>query len=155
MFRLAMELSYFGQQGLTQSADDFLSELGLGRAHYRVMFLLEKHPGLTTSDLLRLLEIRPQSLAKTMNDLIGKNLVEQKNDLMDRRRREHRLTGKGVGIEAEVFRIQTGRLDEAFASVEAGAPPGYLQMLYALASPATRSRLKDELHDAREALTRR
>ena len=43
-----------------------LEELGLGRAHHRALHFIGRNPGITVSDLLGILRITKQSLARVL-----------------------------------------------------------------------------------------
>src|SRR5580692_7932334 len=68
--RLAQDLLFFAYRDFTNAADIILEELGLGRAHHRAMHFIGRHPGITVSDLLAILRITKQSLARVLSDLV-------------------------------------------------------------------------------------
>ena len=45
-----------------------LDELGLGRAHHRALHFIGRNPGIPVSDLLGILRITKQSLARVLSD---------------------------------------------------------------------------------------
>ena len=77
--RLAQDLLFFAYRDFTNAADVILEELGLGRAHHRALHFIGRNPGITVSELLAILRITKQSLARVLGAL-----VEQ---AMSRRRR--------------------------------------------------------------------
>ena len=66
--RLAQDLLFFAYRDFTGAADVILEELGLGRAHHRAMHFIGRSPGITVGDLLGLLRITKQSLARVLTD---------------------------------------------------------------------------------------
>ena len=55
--RRGIELMFFAYRDFTGEADDVLAELGLGRAHHRVIYFVGRQPNMTVSDLLTILKI--------------------------------------------------------------------------------------------------
>ena len=72
--RLAQDLLFFAYRDFTNAADVALDELGLGRAHHRALFFIGRNPGITVSDLLAILRITKQSLARVLNALVDAGL---------------------------------------------------------------------------------
>src|SRR5271154_7611733 len=93
--RLAQDLLFFAYRDFTNAADVILEELGLGRAHHRAMHFIGRHPGITVSELLSILRITKQSLARVLTELNDRGYVSQTPGLGDRRQRLLRLTNQG------------------------------------------------------------
>src|SRR5689334_5579971 len=70
--RLAQDLLFFAYRDFTNAADRILEELGLGRAHHRALHFIGRNPGLNVSDLLGILRITKQSLARVLSALMDK-----------------------------------------------------------------------------------
>src|SRR6266700_2080020 len=119
--RLAQDLLFFAYRDFTHAADVILEELGLGRAHHRAMHFIGRHPGITVSELLSILRITKQSLARALNEVIDRGYVAQTPGLGDRRQRLLRLTGAGEALERRLFGAQKARLAEAFHAAGADA----------------------------------
>ena len=49
--RLAQDLLFFGYRDFTAGADAILAELGMGRAHHRVLHFVGRRPGISVGDL--------------------------------------------------------------------------------------------------------
>src|SRR5579863_7897309 len=64
--RAAQDLLFFAYRDFTNAADVILDELGLGRAHHRVLHFVGRSPGMTVSDLLSILRITKQSLSRVL-----------------------------------------------------------------------------------------
>ena len=69
----------------------------MGRAHHRVLHFVNRHPGLRVADLLEILKITKQSLARVLKQLVDEGWIAQKTGEEDRRERLLRVTDKGAG----------------------------------------------------------
>ena len=72
-----------------------LEEYGFGRAHHRVLHFVHRNPGLSVADLLDILKITKQSLARVLKQLIDKGFIMQRAGNDDRRERRLFVTAKG------------------------------------------------------------
>ena len=75
--RLAQDLLFFGYRDFTAGADEILAELGMGRAHHRVLHFVGRRPGITVGDLLGILAITKQSLGRVLQPLVEDGYVTQ------------------------------------------------------------------------------
>ena len=75
--RLAQDLLFFAYRDFTNAADVILTELGLGRAHHRALHFIGRNPGITVSELLAILRITKQSLARVLGALVDQGYVAQ------------------------------------------------------------------------------
>lgn len=130
--RRGVELLYFGYTRLTRSIDQGLTEHGLGRAHHRALYFIARQPGLTISDLLRILAITKQSLSRVLNDLIEHGLIEMQPGTQDRRQKLLRLTEKGVAFEAGLFESLRAGLSSAYAAAGQESVTGFWRVLEGL-----------------------
>jgi len=117
--REGLEMLLLAAKTLADDAERDLAREGMGQAHLRALFLIGRHPGLTVSDLLSLLGVTKQSLARVLADLIAERHVAQTPGTVDRRRRHLYLTESGQILEARLTGRQRARLGQAFA---AGGP---------------------------------
>src|SRR3712207_9365246 len=60
--RLAQDLLFFGYRDFTAGADAMLAELGLGRAHHRVLHFVRPRPGISVGELLRIPGVTQQAV---------------------------------------------------------------------------------------------
>src|SRR4030081_3088767 len=90
-----IELLFFAYRDFTREADAVLAEYGLGRAHHRVLHFVDRHPGLRVADLLEILKITKQSLARVLKQLVEQGWIVQKAGERDRRQRLLHATEKG------------------------------------------------------------
>ena len=68
--RAAQDLLFFAYRDFTNAADVILEELGLGRAHHRALHFIGRNAGMSVGELLGILRITKQSLARVLNALI-------------------------------------------------------------------------------------
>ena len=74
-----------------------LAEFGLGRAHHRVLHFVNRHPGLRVADLLEILKITKQSLARVLKQLVDEGWIAQQAGVEDRRERLLHVDREGRG----------------------------------------------------------
>ena len=100
--RKSIELLFFAYRDFTKEADEILSQLGLGRAHHRVIYFVGRKPGMTVSELLSILKITKQSLSRVLSHLLEEEYITQRPGERDKRQRLLSLTPKGVELEARL-----------------------------------------------------
>ena len=66
-----VELLFFAYRDFTGDPDEILAEFQFGRAHHRVLHFVEHYPGLRVADLLDILKITKQSLARVLRQLVA------------------------------------------------------------------------------------
>src|SRR5262245_3535699 len=93
-----IELFFFAGRDFAKALDGRLAGLGLGRAHYRALHFVARHPGLPVSDLIGILGITKQSLSRVVKNLTDEGYLVQAQGARDRRQRLLRLTQKGVAV---------------------------------------------------------
>jgi DNA-binding MarR family transcriptional regulator len=137
--RLAQDLLFFAYRDFTNAADVILEELGLGRAHHRAMHFIGRHPGITVSELLAILRITKQSLARVLSELIDRGYVAQSPGVGDRRQRLLHLTGAGEALERRLFERQQARLAEAFHAAGPDALAGFREVMRGIMDESARA----------------
>jgi DNA-binding MarR family transcriptional regulator len=137
--RLAQDLLFFAYRDFTGAADVILEELGLGRAHHRSLHFIGRNPGMTVGDLLGILRITKQSLARVLNELVTRGYVAQATGRTDRRQRLLTLTPQGVALERRLFERQRERLAAAYREAGGPAVEGFRQVMRAIMDPAARA----------------
>ncbi len=130
--RRGVELLYFGYSHLTRVIDSDLASKGLGRAHHRALYFIARQPGLTVSELLKLLAITKQSLGRVINELIARDLVATNPGKTDRRQKLLTLTIAGRALEAELFDALRQRLGAAYGKAGQSAVTGFWHVLEGL-----------------------
>lgn len=139
--RRGIELLHFGQSHLLRSLDAVLVPAGLGRAHQRALYFIARQPGVSVSELLRLLAITKQSLGRVVNDLTERALIETRQGAEDRRQRLIRLTPAGRALEAELFQRLSSALGSAYAAAGQEAVGGFWAVLEGLVPAVERARI--------------
>ena len=127
--RLAQDLLFFAYRDFTNAADVILEELDLGRAHHRALHYIGRNPGITVSDLLTILRITKQSLARVLSVLVQEGYVAQTPGREDRRQRLLALTPKGHALERRAFEQQRNRLAAAYREAGPAAVDGFRRVL--------------------------
>ena len=114
-----IELLFFAYRDFTGDADALLLEYGFGRAHHRVLHFANRKPGLNVAELLDILKITKQSLARVLKELIDTGYVFQVHGATDRRQRELHLSKKGRELTQSLTDLQTARISRALQEVGA------------------------------------
>lgn len=142
--REGMELLFFAYRDFVEEADQVLNRSGLGRAHHRALYFIGRHPGISVSELLKLLRVTKQSLSRVLGDLASQNFITQAPGLRDRRRRLLTLTPKGIEIEREVTERQRALLARAYRQAGAEAVSGFRKVLTGLIGGDERRRFASD-----------
>jgi DNA-binding MarR family transcriptional regulator len=114
-----MGLFFFAYRDFVGDADALLEKQGFGRAHHRVLYFVNLRPGMPVADLLGILKITKQSLARVLRQLIDNDYIEQRTGDADRRQRLLYATDKGRKFFEVLSATQTSRIDAAIASLPA------------------------------------
>jgi len=110
-----MELFYFSYRDFTTDGDEVLEKIGYGRAHHRVLHFVHHYPGLRVADLLNILKITKQSLARVLKQLVDEDYISQKPGPKDRRERLLYTTAKGQELFDQLAEPQIERFINALA----------------------------------------
>jgi DNA-binding MarR family transcriptional regulator len=106
-------LFFFAYRDFTADADRLLKEIGFGRAHHRVLFFVSRKPGMTVAELLQILGITKQSLARVLRQMVSKGYIIQKPGNSDRRQRLLYPTATGREFVLVLSRMQSKRIAQA------------------------------------------
>jgi len=120
-------------------ADALLDRQGFGRAHHRVLYFVNLKPGMPVADLLDILKITKQSLARVLRQLIDNGYIEQKTGHSDRRQRLLHATDKGKQFFATLSATQASRITTAIAALPPGSRRVVTQFLVGMVDPADRT----------------
>jgi DNA-binding MarR family transcriptional regulator len=138
--RQAIELLFFAYRDFTGDADAVLARYGFGRAHHRVIYFVGRRPGITVGELLSILKITKQSLARVLRQLMREGFIVQRTDAGDRRRRRLYLTAEAEALERTLTERQSARIAVAWASAGDAAASGFRAVLQAMIDPEDRGR---------------
>lgn len=131
-WRRGLELVFFSHMEMAAAGDAVLADLGLGRPHHRVLYLSARHPGITVNDILGILRITNQALGRTLKELMAQDLIVQRLDPHDRRRRGHYVTPKGARLDARVAEAQFRMIAAAYDRVPRSDIEGFWRTLEAM-----------------------
>ncbi|WP_244465681.1 MarR family winged helix-turn-helix transcriptional regulator [Devosia chinhatensis] len=137
-----MGLFFFAYRDFTGDADALLERQGFGRAHHRVLYFVNLRPGMPVADLLDILKITKQSLARVLRQLIDHNYVEQRTGASDRRQRLLYATDKGRHFFAELSANQATRIDASMAALSAEGAAEVRRFLVGMVTPQDRPTLE-------------
>jgi len=137
--RAAQDLLFFAYRDFTNAADVILTELGLGRAHHRALHFIGRNPGMPVGDLLGILRITKQSLARVLNALVEQGYVAQTQGHADRRQRLLTLTPAGQALERRLFERQRERLAAAYREAGPAAVDGFRRVMRGIMDEAART----------------
>jgi DNA-binding MarR family transcriptional regulator len=131
----ALELLLLAEAALWSTADAALEgePKGLGRGHYRTLFLLKRRPGLGVRELARLTALSKQGASRTLGDLERLGLVEKSAGEADARRRPAVLTREGSAVETRISERLRAHIARAYRAGGLDAVGGARRILTALA----------------------
>lgn len=139
--RLAQDLLFFGYRDFTAGADQILADLGMGRAHHRVLHFVGRRPGITVGELLGILAITKQSLGRVLTPLVEEGYVTQAHGRADRRQRLLSLTPKGTALERRLFERQRETVMAAYREAGPQAVEGFRRVMRGLMGAEARATL--------------
>jgi DNA-binding MarR family transcriptional regulator len=137
-----VELLFFAYRDFTGDPDAVLAQYGFGRAHHRVLHFVHRNPGLRVANLLEILKITKQSLARVLKQLIGEGFVTQRAGAEDRRERLLYVTVKGARLAEKLTTLQTKRVEQALAKAGTGADAATRRFLLAMIAEADRPQVE-------------
>jgi DNA-binding MarR family transcriptional regulator len=137
--RIAQDLLFFAYRDFTNAADVILAELGLGRAHHRALHYIGRNPGIPVSELLAILRITKQSLARVLTELVERGHVAQTQGHADRRQRLLTLTEAGQALERRLYEQQRERLAAAYREAGGAAVEGFRRVMRGIMDEGARA----------------
>ena len=114
-----IERLFFAYRDFVSDPDAILEKLGYGRAHHRVLHFVNRRPGMTVADLLGILRITKQSLARVLKELIDTGYIRQMAGPADRRQRRLYTTLAGRELALALSAPQSRRIAAAMAEFSA------------------------------------
>lgn len=109
-----IEAFFFAYRDFISDPDALLTRFDYGRAHHRVVYFVSRRPGLTVAELLDILQITKQSLARVLKQLIDEGYVRQMAGNEDRRQRRLYPTLRGRELALALSHPQSQRIENAF-----------------------------------------
>jgi DNA-binding MarR family transcriptional regulator len=133
-----IELLFFAYRDFVADADHALEIYRFGRAHHRVLHFVDRNPNLTVAELLDILKITKQSLARVLKELIDQGFILQREGEEDRRQRLLATTPKGHKLATELAVAQSRRIAAALAEAGQGSHGQAERFLSAMVDPGER-----------------
>jgi DNA-binding MarR family transcriptional regulator len=147
-----IELFYFAYRGFTCDPDTILEQYGFGRAHHRVLHFVHRNPGLKVAELLDILKITKQSLARVLKQLVDEGFIIQKAGNEDRRERRLYLSAKGARLTDKLTQIQAKRIEDALVELGPGADAAARRFLFAMIAEKDRAKVETLIRGQRGRL---
>jgi DNA-binding MarR family transcriptional regulator len=136
-----MGLFFFAYRDFVGDADALLERQGFGRAHHRVLYFVNLKPGMPVADLLDILKITKQSLARVLRQLIDNGYIEQRMGASDRRQRLLYATQKGREFFETLSETQSSRIHAAIDALPANAREIICRFFVGMVEPRDRGTL--------------
>lgn len=133
-----IELLFFAYRDFVGDVDEVLADRGFGRAHHRVLHFVNRHPGMSVAELLDILRITKQSLARVLRELIDGGFIEQREGISDRRQRLLHATENGSALALKLARMQSARIARALDHAGPSAREDVKRFLVGMMAPDTR-----------------
>ena len=133
-----MGLFFFAYRDFVGDADALLEHQGFGRAHHRVLYFVNLKPGMPVADLLHILKITKQSLARVLKELVDKGWIVQMAGETDRRQRLLYATDKGAALSSRLYAMQTRRVAQALEAA-GGNQDAVARFLFAMITKEERA----------------
>ncbi|HEX3677639.1 MAG TPA: MarR family transcriptional regulator [Sphingomicrobium sp.] len=92
--------------------------LGVTRAQWKVLFRLDRQPGLRQIELADMLDVEPITLSRIVDRLEESGLVERRADPSDRRAWRLHVTARAQPLIAKLRAIADDMIAEAFAGID-------------------------------------
>lgn len=136
-----IELLFFAYRDFTRDPDEILANFGFGRAHHRVLHFVNRNPGLRVADLLDILKIRKQSLARVLKQLVEDGFIERRAGADDQRERLLFTTERGRALALRLLRLQIERVENALGKPGAASYEPVVAFLMAMVGAGERDKV--------------
>jgi MarR family transcriptional regulator for hemolysin len=103
---------------LRKSFDRRAVGMGVTRAQWKVLFRLERKPGLRQIELADMLDIEPITLSRIVDRLEESGLVERVADPADRRAWRLHVTARAQPLIEKLRHVANEMIAEAFAGID-------------------------------------
>ncbi|MGU3575818.1 MarR family winged helix-turn-helix transcriptional regulator [Brucellaceae bacterium C25G] len=133
-----IELLFFSYRDFTADPDMILEKIDFGRAHHRVLYFINRKPGMTVAELLELLRITKQSLSRVLKQLVDTGHVVQITAAHDRRHRKLYPTERGRTLTLALALPQSQRIAKALSACSQEERHIIERFLYKMVNPEQR-----------------
>jgi DNA-binding MarR family transcriptional regulator len=132
--RRGVDLMFVGYRQYRDSLDDELAKVGLGQAHHRAIYFINRVEAISPKALGAYLGITKQSLARIMADLRSGGYVGETTNTRDQRGKHLFLTDKGLELERRLYEGAKDRMKKAYSQAGPDAVRGFWDVLGGLIS---------------------
>ena len=124
-----IQLLFYAYRETFSDPKKILSKKLLGPAHLRSLNLIERHPGISLSELIFKLKITKQSLNRVLRDLIKSKMIKQVKDENDTRKKNLFLDKEGKVFFDVVYNSQKKRIFNALKNSNADSVIKFKEVL--------------------------
>ncbi|MDX6750504.1 MarR family transcriptional regulator [Geminicoccaceae bacterium 1502E] len=129
----SLELLLLAERDLLARAGEALAREQLSEQDFRLLYLVQRHPGSTIAELCTVLGMTKQSLSRHIQALVATGLLRQQAASRgDRRRRPLVVTEAAVEVIARVGEAHKAGLRRAFKNAGPEAVEGFQRVLAVL-----------------------
>ena len=114
-----IQLLFYAYRETFSDPKKVLSKKLFGPAHLRSLNLIERHPGISLSELMFKLKVTKQSLNRVLRDLINSKMIKQVKDENDTRKKNLFLNKEGKIFFDTVYNVQKKRIFNALKNSNA------------------------------------
>ena len=111
-----IQLLFYAYRETFADPKKVLAKKFFGPAHLRSLNLIERHPGISLSELMFKLKVTKQSLNRVLRDLIKSRMIKQIKDENDTRKKNLFLDKEGKIFFETVYNSQKKRIFNALKS---------------------------------------
>jgi len=137
-----VEHLFFAYRDFTKDPDLVLEDYGFGRAHHRVLYFVNRSPGIRVAELLDILHITKQSLARVLKQLIETEHITQHSSPDDGRARLLFPTQKGRNLALALTQTQSRRIERALSQLGPEGAAAAKKVLQLLINDAERDMIR-------------
>ena len=141
--KTALELLFFLSKDFDNNIEPLLKRFSYNKTHCSVIFLSSNNYSLTIKEMLSILKIKKQSLAKIVNKLKDDDIIFLKQSKKDKRKKTIFLTKKGIKIEKKMNKLFVSRIANAYKNSGTESINGFKKILFNLISDKSKKILKN------------
>ena len=108
-----IQLLFYAYRETFSDPKEILSKKYFGPAHLRSLNLIERHPGISLSELIFKLKVTKQSLNRVLRDLIKSKMIKQEKNDSDTRKKNLYLDKDGKIFFNKIYETQKKRIFNA------------------------------------------
>ena len=124
-----IQLLFYAYRETFADPREILAKNSFGPAHLRSLNLIERHPGISLSELMFKLKVTKQSLNRVLRDLIKKRMVKQIKDENDTRKKNLFLDKEGKIFFDTAYNSQKKRIFNALKNSSADSVIKFKEVL--------------------------